>query len=428
MLKYQVPKSKETELREFPITDFYVSPELNYISGVTDYNIGLINGEEVVIKNNYLIGSEVNTVNTKDARRQGRVGVKIVLEVKEITRSLRFPVLYDYEEQKKYIVEKNKKVYEGEDDNWEDEYIVREVTQKYVEYNGDISYFYDGEDIKGYLVNHKFYEVEVEEPDEESEEEEEEETDEKEYLEIETYLYIEDGKLVVGDTDFSKVNEIPVIKRYENDINKIAELIDEYDNVYAVPEGEEPNQEWLERREQLEAQMKPIKPDMYIGTIDGNKCYALGDENGNLLVVGYLRSEWKRVTKFSILKKEYSTITPEEIMFGGYRNFVEYAGENYYLTDAYDEKGNYLGFGFTINDKFYKPTLNYGIEELYKEHNDLPYESNVLYVSDDEEYVEIQSTIVSFTDGGRFIILIDTETHDDIQEGNYIIAIGKKLI
>ena len=95
MLRYKVKPSRETELMEFPITNFYVSPDLQLISGMTDYNVGLVNGENVVIKSPYLIGSELNTINSEVVRIQGKVGVRITLPVSSITRTLRFDILSD---------------------------------------------------------------------------------------------------------------------------------------------------------------------------------------------------------------------------------------------------------------------------------------------------------------------------------------------
>jgi len=401
MLKYSIPKSKETELREFPISDFYVSPELNFISGVTDYNIGLIDGEQVIIKSAYLIGSETNTINVENVRRQGRLGVRITLPVKEVTKTLRFPI-YSDEESNDYIIKFNKRVYSDDEDYGivDGDYVLSEVTQKYVEYKGDISYYFSGEnDIKGYLVNHRFYEA----------------TDEDETIDIETYLYIEDGKLIVGETeyyvDFSYQNEIPEIKRYVTDINEIIDLIEEYDEYLS----DEKKEKWMK-------QVLPVEPNFCLGTIDGCKCYALADSNGNLLLKDYLHKDWKRVTKFSIIKNENPQLVADDVLYGGYKNYIEYGGENIYLSETYDNEGNYLGYGITIGDTFYAPTTNYGNQTLYENHHDLSYENDLLYILDTDEYVNIKSSIASFEDGGKFIIFIGNELDNDIQVGNFILA------
>lgn len=412
MLRYEVAKTRETELREFPISEFYVSPDLLYISGVTDYNTKLIDGEEVLIKSPYLIGSEINTISTENVKRQGKLGVRLTLEVKRFTKTLYFPVYFDYDINSSYIVAFNQKKY----GDYEGDYVQSSVTQSYVEYGGDISYFFQGENVSGYLINHRFYEATLYDKT----------------VDIETYLYIENGLLTVGENtyyaDFSKEGEMPELKLVKKNRDELLKFIDEYgdlklDNVY------------------LSDLLYPITPGMYLGDIDGRKCYVLGNglncacegfdwsaesnevaaTKNDLALKEYLPQDWKRVTKFSIIKNENPQLRPDDVMYGGYRNFVNYGGENYYFTDIYDDKDNYVGYGVKIDDVFYAPKTNYGNEELYSKYHDLSYGGDTMYISHIGETLDIFSSLVTLLDGGKFIILINSE-NDDIQEGNFIIA------
>ena len=114
MLKYSIKPSKSSELAAFPIRELYVSPDLLFISGVTDYNVGLVDGEEVLIKSPYLIGDELNTINITNVKRQGRVKVSIKLPVNRITTTLNFPVFS--ENGRYYIYAHNHKVELSEDE------------------------------------------------------------------------------------------------------------------------------------------------------------------------------------------------------------------------------------------------------------------------------------------------------------------------
>ena len=152
MLRYSVKPSKDTDLKDFPIRELFVSPDLSYISGTTDTIVGLVDGEQIVIKSPYLIGSELNTINVQTVKRQGKVEVSIELPVNTITEPLNFPI-YGGNGDENYILAFNKKIptYETEGD-----YILSSVTQNYVEYRGDVCYFFHGTP-SGYLIDHKFY-------------------------------------------------------------------------------------------------------------------------------------------------------------------------------------------------------------------------------------------------------------------------------
>ena len=361
MLKYIVKPSKDFELKKFPIKELFVSPDLLYISGVTDYTVGLVDGEQILIKSPYLIGSELNNINVQTVKRQGIVEVSLKLPVKSITMPLIYPIFSD-KDSNNYILALNKKEYV----NVEGDTITSSFTQNYVEYNGDICYYFDSgnESTSGYLIDHKFYKASR--------------TDEN--VEITTYLYIEDGKLQVGDytyyADFSNGKpELRISKEYE-----------------------------------------PIEENELIGLIDGCECYFK-------TVKSYLSKEWKRVSKFLIQKHTNPMLNIENVLYGGYKHYITFNEENYYLRDVYqydEEQGKdvYLGYGILLNNTFYEAN---NINRL-DEYHDLRYAESDIYIEEYDEHLEIHDSLISPTNGGRFVIIIDKNEGNDIISGNFIVA------
>ena len=368
MLRYKVKPSRETELRSFPMSNFYVSPDLQFISGMTDYNVGLVNGESVVIRSPYLIGSEMNTLNSEVVRIQGKVGVRVTLPVSSITKTLKFDVLSDMDGC--YYYEYNKRMPDNCED-YEDGYFFKEITQEYVTYKGDISYYFSGttEGNSGYLIDHKFYKASSSDTS----------------IDIDTYVFIEDGKVTIGDrvydVDFDSEKPMLKLDKYEEEVNG----------------GD------------------------FLGYIDGYTCSAITDSDGSVMIKEYEPKDWKRVHKFSILKHVNPAIEPEDVMFGGYRRYVTYQDENYYLKDIYDDD-EYLGFGVMLGGYFYPEQLGYGNSELYDAHKDLESSGNIVYIAETDETLEVYNSLVSYTSGGKFILLIDTAENVDVQVGNFIIA------
>ena len=350
------------------MTNFYVSPDLQLISGMTDYNVGLVNGENVVIKSPYLIGSELNTINSEVARIQGKVGVRITLPVSSITRTLRFDVLSDADGC--YYYKNNNRVSINCED-YEGDYLFDKVTQKYVTYKGDISYYFSGtsEGNSGYLVDHKFYKASFDD----------------DTIDIDTYIFIEDGKVTIGD------------------------------NVYDVDfDSEKP-------RLKLDKYEEEVNGGDFIGYIDKCTCSAIADSDGSVLIKEYTPDDWKRLHKFSIIKHMNPTITPDDVLFGGYRRYVVYQDENYYLKDIYKDD-EYLGFGVMIGGYFYPEQLGYGNSEIYDAHKDLYGVNNIVYIAETDETLQVLNSLVSYTDGGKFILLVNTAENVDIQTGNFVIA------
>jgi hypothetical protein len=365
MLKYTVKPSKDTELRDFPIRELFVSPDLSYISGTTDINVGLVNGEQILIKSPYLIGSEVNTINVQTVKRQGNVLVSIDLPVEKITTTLNFPIYSDgNDNSNSYILAFNDKVLVDASGDT----VVSSITQNYVEYNGDICYLFQGS-TSGYLINHKFYEANVSD----------------ESVTIDALLYIEDGKLIVGDyiyyADFSK----------------------------GEPEL------------RLSKEHQPIESEDIIGLIDGNKCKFKE-------VVDYEPTKWNRVSKFYIEKEENPQLNLDDVLYGGYKHYVTLDNENYYLKNTEitnkEDNSKITLYGVTINNIFYNVIPNYdNIEyELYDTHHDLLYAGTYVYIGKYDEYVEVKDKLISPSSGGRFVIMVGADGGCDVMPGNYIIA------
>ena len=366
MLKYSVKPSKDTELRTFPIRELFVSPDLSYISGTTDILVGLVNGEQIVIKSPYLIGSEVNTINVETVKRQGIVETFIKLPVKTITMPLNFPI-YSDKSGNCYILENNSKNY------LEDavgDFVLKNITQKYVEYRGDICYFFHGTP-SGYLIDHKFYATSFDD----------------EFVTIKTYMFIEDGELKVGDytyyADFSKID------------NETAPTL------------------------RLSKKHRPVETGDLIGLIDGCECF-IGE------IKDYMPSKWNRVSKFYIQKKENPSFNIDDALYGGYKHYVTFNGENYYLRDVYqydeeEEKDVYLGYGIQLNGMFYDGESNYG-DSIYNDYHDMPFAGSILYVGEYDEYLDIYDTLISPITGGCFVILMCSDEGSDVIPGNFLIA------
>jgi len=366
MLKYSIKPNKNIELKDFPIREIFVSPDLTYISGVTDINNGLVNGEKILIRSPYLIGNEINTINVETVKRQGRVNITIKLPIKKITLPLNFQI-YSDDNGDSYILAFNKKTIVNDISG---DTVVSSITQNYVEYKGDICYFFHGTP-SGYLIDHKFYEA----------------NDSDEYIELETYTYIENGKMQIGDYT------------YYADYSKI--------------DSETPPELKLGKNHE------PIKKEDLIGLIDGCECY-MGD------VLDYEPIKWERVDKFYIQKVKNPTFNVDDVLYGGYKHYVTYNDENYYFRDVYQydkELGEdvYMGYGTVINDMFREALSNYG-SNLYKTYHDEPFIGSYLYIGEYEEYLEVHDSLISPINGGRFVILIGADGGSDVSPGNFIIA------
>lgn len=164
MLKYKIKSNKKTDYRRLYFREMYVSPDMSFISGVTDLSTGLLNGEEVYIVNSYNGYSEVSKVETSEVLRQGKVLYAKNIEIKTATSNI-----------------------------INDNGITSGATARYVEYNGDICYVKDGK----VIIGGRLYNVDGDR------------------VTIEASSYIEDGMISIDDVDYRVdfVDDLPKIRK-----------------------------------------------------------------------------------------------------------------------------------------------------------------------------------------------------------------------
>lgn len=145
-------------------------------------------------------------------------------------------------------------------------------------------------------------------------------------------------------------------------------------------------------------------------------------------VVLYDIKNWKKETKFIFRKKENTHFDVDEVLYGGFENYVTYKGDRYNLSYLYEEDydGNLqnIGYGVRLDDITYKDddiNLNFVDEYIFSIHKDIDISSSNIQLSDNE-YLIIDSNMCSYSDGGKFIFLVSKSEKLDIHEGNYIVA------
>lgn len=385
MLKYTVNHRKESEYASFLFSEFYVSPDLSYISGVTHHTTGLIDKEEVLIRSPFFDKNILGNLSVTEAKRQGKVGIEVTLPVKSVSTTMYFDIHSDIDDNAYILV--NGKRYT--DDKITDAYsnsaytIESAVTCSYVEYDGDISYYFPTDDNNGvFLVNHQIYDAKI--------------TDKE--LKIETYRYIEDGVLNLAGhnfyVDYTKVsngaNVKPIIKygKYT----------------------------------------KKVKPD----DLKGTQYSFIKDTDGDIIIKDYEPSAWTRVQKFVIERDENEEIIVDDVLYGGYGHYVTYANEVYYLNDVfrkgYDDDGNviqtYKGYGVDINNNFYSAQTDFIGEEndVYQFHKDIPFGESTIFVEEVGESLLISDTLQAKTENGKFMILLPTNTGQTIPINSIVTA------
>lgn len=105
MLKYQFKIKKDSDLKLLNPKELFLSKDLSYISGITNYDEDIVNGEEVFVSSPHYLNSVKRTIEVKTVKRQGYVLTKEKYPIKKISN----------------VGENNKDVY-------------------YVEYNGNYYY------------------------------------------------------------------------------------------------------------------------------------------------------------------------------------------------------------------------------------------------------------------------------------------------
>lgn len=387
MLKYSVNHIKETEYATFPFSEFYVSPDLSYISGVTNYTTGLVDKEQILVKSPFLNKNVLTNINVTETKRQGKVGIKVTLPVKSVSTTMFFDIHSDSDDSAYILV--NGKRYT--DDSVTTAYsnsaytIESAVTCLYVEYDGDISYYFPTGETSGvFLVNHQIYGYDT--------------TNDNNKLTIETYRYIEDGVLNLVGHDF-------------------------YVDYTKVSNG---------------ANVKPIikygkyTKKIHPGVLKGTQYEFMRDTDGDILIKDYEPSAWTRIQKFSIDRKENEEIDVDDVLYGGYGHYVTYADEVHYLNDVfrkeYDDDGNviltYKGYGVEINNNFYSAQTDFMGEEytVYEYHKDIQFGESSIFVEEVGESLTITDTLQAKTEDGKFMILLSEDTGQTIPINSIVTA------
>ena len=372
MLRYKLRPITVTGDKEIKYKNLYIAPDLSYISGITNYITDLRDGDHVYLQNshngivNYFTDAENVTINLEEVRIQGRVSVKMRLPVKVITKKLNLPISYDSDNNAYIIVNNTKTILTEEQVASMSAYTgyLTSVTQNYVEYNGNISYFFNG-DTKGYLVNGRFYNASI--------------TDQT--IDIEDYLYIENGKISVGDIKYDVIFD-------ENRENPLIKL-----NKYS----------------------DPVSNGDVLGTIEDYECIVNTND-----IIRYNSREYKfRIDNFYNDRH----IGVEDVLRLGYKHYIEYNGQQLVLSMIDDTDGNQLGYGVMIDGVFHGISIT-TYENEYVSDSYYDYDLTMSYVEIDGIDYNVYSTPRAITDGGKNIFLITNSEILPIDVGSTLVAEG----
>ena len=337
----------------------YISPDLSYMSGITDYSTGLNGGEDVYVQSPYASKKIPCKVSADRVRRQGKVFIERELEVKTVKCRVSLPVKYKKGSSDKYYVLNNKNV----DFTGGTEFADVEAEQKYVEYKGDISYFYESSDgsVSGYMVDHVFYPASFD--------------DDK--IAIRTFLWIEDGTV-----DFD--GEI-----YTADMSLIVN-----------------NGAYIQPSIRKGVGFSVLKGRDYV---PNTNIRLIANDFEEPLIKDYEPSKWKDVIKFKVAKSDGVRVTPYSCTSGGYSHYAVIGDESYQLDYVYSgESRTYVGYGVVYDNKFYEYVPRYVDEDVYSMHKDIPLSSGYVYNDEEDKSVSVGDTLTS-VDHGSFMLLFSNE-------------------
>ena len=103
MLKYKVKLNEPKGYNELKIKELYLSPDLSFISGITDYSYGLIDGQHISIEFNNDNRFHDAIVNIENVIRKGYVILEQEFKVEECNGEK----LYRYVDGKYYFTSDN---------------------------------------------------------------------------------------------------------------------------------------------------------------------------------------------------------------------------------------------------------------------------------------------------------------------------------
>lgn len=177
MLKYNFKIKKNSNLKLINFKELFLSQDLSYISGVTDYDEDIVDGEEVFVSSPHFLNTVKRTISVKTVKRQGYVLTKEKYPIHKLSN----------------IGEKNEDVY-------------------YVDYNGAYYYRFKNLMIDGFLIDGNIIARNVDNT-----------------VTIPTKHWIENDKVVikgitynvdmhlVPNNNFVNGYEVPTIKKYNDD-------------------------------------------------------------------------------------------------------------------------------------------------------------------------------------------------------------------
>lgn len=192
MLRIKAKSNIKTSLTNLNVSELYLSPDLSYISGVTDCRSNMSNGDYISLKTPYINSNVKRKINVEKVKRQGYV---LAYE--------KCPIRTAY----------------SIGDNG-----VKSV--KYIKYNGNYYYIFTNGNLSGVIVDGVFYN-----------------TNEDQIILIPTKHWIENGNTFIGGVKYYLNMDLiensmytegynpPVIKKYDDDSTLIA-FNDNYVNVY----------------------------------------------------------------------------------------------------------------------------------------------------------------------------------------------------
>ena len=346
MRRLKLKPTGNLSLQEIQYYNMRVYPDLSNISGRTSYYNGILNGELIKIVNNDNKFENVCKINSENVKVQGKALLKVELPIKTI--------------EKEYEIDKY--IHNGT------EYVkqVSSVTKSYVEYKGVYSYEFDGK----FVVDGKIYSLT---------------STADTSLVIDTFEYIEDGKVVINGEEY------------------IVDFNGYFRN------GSEPQ----------------LYESKYLTKLEPGT--AISDSITYSGITDYTIDKWKRETKFNIWKSENDELVIEDALFGTYEHAISYNGEIYTLSDLFDSNNKYLGYGVWINDKAY--CINSAT--TVPDEGDTGYTATTYVIDDyllgsalviDGEYYEIENTLISPKNGSELALFITKSEKISLRDGDTIIA------
>ena len=348
-------------LNYLDFSELHIAPDLSYISGVTDYSVGLQDGEEVYVQSPYTTKSVSCKASAKRVRRQGKVFIEKVLPIKTIKAHVSLPVYYSGNTNTRYYVVRGENIaFTGDT-----EYANVEVEQKYIEYNGDISYFYKSKDgsVEGYLVDHIFYPASFGDDS----------------LTIRTFVWIEDGMV-----DFDG-------EKYMADMSLIVN-----NGTYMQPSL---------RKDINHARLKGRE------AIPNTSIRLIANDFEEPLIRDYEPSKWKDIIKFVVNKSDDSILELDSVTSGGYNHYAVFNDESYQLDYIYSgDSRTYVGYGVMYDGKFYEYVPRYVNDEIYSMHKDIALESGYICNSVDNESVNVSDSITT-VDYGSFMLVFSNSKY-----------------